>query len=136
MKGQKMTESIATTPSSRTSLRVGFWLATGFFAVWMLFTAYAELAIPAAEAAFTHLGIPNYLRIEISLAKIIGTLVLLLPVPPRLKEWTYAGFAIDLISAVIAHVVSGDGPAVYMWAVVAAVVLFISYFFYRKSAAV
>ena len=32
-------------------------------------------------------------------------------VPARLKEWAYAGFAINLVSALIAHLSHGDGPA-------------------------
>jgi hypothetical protein len=30
-----------------------------------------------------------------------------------LKEWAYAGFAIDLASALIAHLSVGDGPAAW-----------------------
>jgi hypothetical protein len=38
------------------------------------------------------------------------------PVPARLKEWAYAGFAITLASALIAHFSVGDGPEVWGWA--------------------
>ena len=39
-----------------------------------------------------------------------GVAALLVPmVPARLKEWTYAGFAITLVSALIAHFAVGDG---------------------------
>jgi len=31
-------------------------------------------------------------------------------VPARLKDWAYAGFAIDLSSALIAHFSVGAGP--------------------------
>jgi len=40
--------------------------------------------------------------VENSWAKILGVVVLLAPAPPRIKEWAYAGFAIDLGSALIA----------------------------------
>ena len=36
--------------------------------------------------------------------------------PARLKEWAYAGFAITLASALIAHVAVGDGPEAWGWA--------------------
>jgi len=101
----------------------------------MVFTAYAQLALPVVQQMFTHLGFPNYFRVELSVAKLIGVIVLLAPVPARLKEWAYAGFAITLTSAVIAHLSVGDGPGVYMWGVVAGVVLALSYLLYSKGSA-
>jgi len=37
---------------------------------------------------------------------LFGVVLLLVPVPARLKEWAYAGFAIDLGSALIAHLLA------------------------------
>jgi hypothetical protein len=60
--------------------------------------------------AFAHLGLPNWFRIELTVAKILGALALLIPtIPNRIKEFAYCGFAITLISAIIAHSSSGDG---------------------------
>jgi hypothetical protein len=39
--------------------------------------------------------------VELSWAKLLGVVLLLAPVPARLKEWAYAGFAIDLASALL-----------------------------------
>ncbi len=128
-----MTGSLTASIASPRPSRLGFWLPTGFFAIWMLFTAYAQLAVPAAQEALVKLGTPNYLRIELSLAKIIGSAVLLLPVSPRLKEWAYAGFAINLVSAFIAHVAAGEGPEKYIWALVAMAILFASYYSFRRQ---
>ena len=55
-------------------------------------------------------------RVELSWAKFIGVVLLLAPVPARLKEWAYAGFAITLASALIAHFAVGDGPQAWGWA--------------------
>jgi hypothetical protein len=74
------------------------------------FTAYAQLQIPQVAEAFTHLGFPAYFRVELAWAKLLGVVLLLAPVPARLKEWAYAGFAITLGSALIAHFSVGDGP--------------------------
>jgi len=65
----------------------------------MTFTAYAELKLLQVAEAFTHLGFPAYLRVKLFWANLLGVATLLLPVPARLKEWAYAGFAIDLVSA-------------------------------------
>src|SRR5438105_6638109 len=84
-----------------------YWIVTALFCLQMTFTAYAQLRLPQVAAAFAHLGFPNYFRVELSLAKLVGVVLLLAPVPPRLKEWAYAGFAFDLGSAIIAHVAVG-----------------------------
>jgi hypothetical protein len=53
----------------------------------MGFTVYARLWLPQVARVFSHLGFPNYFRIELCWAKLAGLLVLILPMaPPRLKE--------------------------------------------------
>jgi hypothetical protein len=62
------------------------------------------------ERPFVHLGLPDYLRIELTFAKALGVLALLIPgVPQKAKEFAYFGFGITLISASIAHFSVGDG---------------------------
>ncbi|MEI9951683.1 MAG: DoxX family protein [Pseudomonadota bacterium] len=111
---------------------IGFWIVTALFCLQIGFTAYAQLRLPQVAAAFTHLGFPGYFRVELSWAKFVGVLLLLMPVPARLKEWTYAGFAITLGSALIAHFSLGDGPEAWGWAAGTAVLWALSYFFWRR----
>lgn len=83
-----------------------YWLAKGFISAFMLFSAYITYA--QAEE-LQKLGFPDYFRIELVTAKIIGAIVLLFPFTPvRIKEWVYAGFIISMVSALIAHICSGD----------------------------
>jgi hypothetical protein len=89
---------------------IGFWIVTALFCLQIDFTAYAQLRLPQVAKAFTHLGFPAYFRVELSWAKLLGVVLLLAPVPARLKEWAYAGFAINLGSALMAHLSVGDGP--------------------------
>ena len=96
------------------------------------FTAYAQLALPQVAQAFAHLGVPAWLRVELSWAKFLGIALLLAPVPARLKEWAYAGFAITLASALIAHLSAGDGPEAWGWAAGTGVLWGLSYFFWRR----
>jgi DoxX-like protein len=109
-----------------------YWLVTALFCLRMSFTAYAELRLPQVAEAFTHLGFPGYFRVELSWAKLIGVMLLLAPLPPRLKEWAYAGFAIDIASALIAHFSVGDGPEAWGWAAGTGVLWGLSYFFWRR----
>jgi hypothetical protein len=114
-------------------LITAFWISTALFALQMGFTAFAQLQLPQVATAFIHLGFPAYFRVELSWAKFAGIAVLLLPmVPARLKEWAYAGFAFTLVSAVIAHLAVGDGPAQWSWAVGTGVLWGLSYFFWCR----
>lgn len=117
-------------------LAAGFWIFTALFALQMSFTAYAQLQLPQVAETFTHLGFPAYFRIELSWAKLAGVAALLIPfAPARLKEWAYAGFAITLVSALIAHLAVGDPATAWSWSVGTGVLWSLSYFFWRRMQA-
>jgi putative oxidoreductase len=112
-----------------------FWIFTALFCLEMCFTAYWELfQLPQAAEAFARLGFSsNAFRVELSWAKVIGVAALLIPkVPARLKEWAYAGFAINLISAIIAHSSISDRPAAFIPSSLSSLLWALSYFFYRR----
>ena len=114
---------------------IAYWLVTGLFCLQMTFTAYAQLQLPQVAASFAHLGFPDYFRVELSWAKFLGVALLLAPVPARLKEWAYAGFAINLSSALIAHISVGDGPDAWGWAAATSVLWGLSYWLWRRRLA-
>jgi len=114
--------------STQKTATVFYWVVTALFCLQIGFTAYAQLRLPQVAEMFTHLGFPAYFRVELSWAKLLGVILLLAPVPARLKEWAYAGFAITLGSALIAHFAVGDGPAVWGWAAATGVLWALSYF--------
>jgi hypothetical protein len=109
----------------------GFWTVTALFCLQSGFTAYAQLRLPQVADAFNHLGFPAYFRVELAWAKLVGVVLLLAPVPARLKEWAYAGFAINLGSALIAHLAVSDGPEAWGWAAASGVLWGFSYCFWR-----
>jgi hypothetical protein len=111
---------------------LGFWIVTALFCLQIGFTAYAQLVLPQVAEMFTHLGFPDYFRVELSWAKFLGVVLLLVPLPARLKEWAYAGFGITLGSALIAHFSVSDGPEVWGWAAATSVLWGLSYFFWRR----
>jgi hypothetical protein len=112
-------------------IAAGYWIATALFCLQIGFTAYAQLRLPQVAEAFTHLGFPDYFRVELAVAKLLGVVLLLAPVAPRLKEWAYAGFAFILGSALIAHLSVGDGPDAWGWAAGTGVFWGMSYFLWR-----
>ncbi len=110
-----------------------FWIFTALFCLEMCFTAYYEL-LPQGAQAFIRLGFPNgSFRYELSLAKLAGVAVLLVPmIPARLKEWAYAGFAINLVSAVIAHLSIGDRRLAFIPSTLTSMLWAVSYFCWRR----
>lgn len=107
--------------------KIVHWTATGLLSLMMVFSAYAYVTKPEIRAGFAHLGFPDYFRIQLAVAKLLGVVLLLTPVPGRVKEWAYAGFGINFISAFIAHVASGDPASAAMMPLVILALLIISY---------
>lgn len=114
------------------SIKITYWITTAIVGIMMTFSAYGYITNPAMAQGFHHLGFPDYFRIELAIAKIIGALLLLVPLKGNIKEWVYAGFAIVFISAFIAHLSSGDGAAVFAGPLVFLVLLAVSYFTFHK----
>jgi hypothetical protein len=89
------------------------------------------------EGAFAHLGFPAYFKVELTVAKILGVLALVIPaVPFKVKEFAYAGFAITLVSAAVAHFGRGDAYNLSVLFVVGPLFFFcllaVSYYYFEK----
>jgi hypothetical protein len=113
--------------------KIIYWTTTGIVFGIMLWSALNFAFNPAMKGAFAHFGLPNWFRIELTVAKILGALALLIPmIPHRIKEFAYFGFAITLISASIAHLSSGDGILFEIGHSVFFISLIVSYLYYHK----
>ena len=109
-----------------------YWGSTGLLALLMLASGLLYFTAESAAANFERLGFPDYFRIELGIAKVLGALALVVPLPRALKEWTYAGFAISFVSAIVAHTASGD-PVLSVGPPLVALVLWgVSYAAYRQ----
>jgi hypothetical protein len=64
-----------------------------------------------ALATLQHLGYPAYFASILGAGKLLGAIVITVPGVPRLKEWAYAGFFIDLAAAAISRAAVGDSAA-------------------------
>lgn len=86
-----------------------YWIPTVLFSLAMTGSGIGALSRqPAMVEGYTHLGYPLYFMTLLGLCKLLGAGVLLAPKLPRLKEWAYAGFVINLGSAAVSHLASGD----------------------------
>ncbi len=74
---------------------------------------------------------PAYFGLELDILKIVGALMILVPaIPAMLKEWSYVGFGILLLSASLAHWLI-DGPVKGIAPLVPFVILAVSYYYFR-----
>ncbi|GHA27186.1 hypothetical protein GCM10007103_05720 [Salinimicrobium marinum] len=92
-------------------------------------TGHTEMA----REGIRHLGYPEYFGIMLTICKVLGAIVLIMPkLPKRLKEWTYAGFTFDFIFAAgIIYAVEGLHAAT-LFPLIVLFVLMISYCSFHK----
>src|SRR3977135_2807681 len=127
-------------PSVRTIDKAIYWTTTGMVSAVMVFSIVNFTFLdrfPLPEGGFVHLGFPKYFRTELTIAKALGVLALLLPsVPAKIKEFAYFGFAITLVSAGFAHFSTGDAKRISALFVIDPLffltLLIISYFYFNK----
>src|SRR5215470_5799727 len=89
--------------------RTAYWLTTVFGPA--SFVIGGVLSLTGGEqvaAGLSHLGYPAYFALILGVSKLAGAVVTVIPGTPRLKEWAYAGFCFDLVSAAYSHASVGD----------------------------
>ena len=113
---------------------IAFWIVTALFCMEMIFTAYWEWSNPQAAQAFARLGFTAAsFRVELSVAKILGVIALLIPASTaRIRAWAYAGFAFNLLSALIAHASIHDRHAAFAPSTITLLLGTCSYVLWRR----
>ncbi len=113
--------------------KIIYWVSTVLFCTFLWLTGISYFTDPRFVDIYQHLGFPQYFRVELGIAKILGTLTLLTPnIPSKVKEWAYTGFGITLISGLIAHASSGDSFGYSMNVLFWFCLLLISYIYWHK----
>src|SRR6185312_4003894 len=79
-----------------------YWISTIIFAALMIFSALGGLQPTQQAIQLIHdgLGYPIYFIQFISIAKLLGVIIILIPGRGRIKDWAYAGLFFDLTGAV------------------------------------
>lgn len=115
-----------------------YWIFTIIFAGLMIFSAVPNVGPNEQSIEMFHkgLGYPIYFIQFIGIAKILGSIAILMPFLNRsIKEWAYAGLFFDLFAAVYSGIAAAKGvvhPAMFgmlIWIVPG----ILSYIFWKKK---
>ncbi len=89
--------------------KITYWVATIWLSLGMVSTGIVQLIKMKEEVdMMTHLGYPLYFLTIIGVWKMLGTIAVLVPKLPVVKEWAYAGFFFVSSGAIWSHVAMGD----------------------------
>ncbi|MBB4110406.1 DoxX family protein [Pedobacter zeae] len=114
-------------------LTTWYWITTIIFALMMVMDGFGGITQQeAGKEVFKHLGYPMYLLIIVGSAKLLGAVSILQNKYTVIKEWAYAGFAINFIGAFVSRAFVGDGVSLLIPPLVALVIMFIPYVLWKK----
>jgi hypothetical protein len=112
--------------------KIAYWIVTIIVSLSGIMAGVLYFVNPVIIGEFKHLGFPDYFRVELGIAQLLGAFALILPmVSNRIKEWAYAGFAITFASAITAHI-AVEGMLAAMAPLISLLLLFMSYVCFHK----
>ena len=114
---------------------ITYWICTILFAALMIFSSVGGLQPSKETIQIMHdfLGYPIYFIQFISIAKLIGCIVILIPNLDRIKEWAYAGLFFDLAGAIYSGIAAaGNFDPMMLTMAIWILPGILSYYFWRK----
>jgi uncharacterized membrane protein YphA (DoxX/SURF4 family) len=113
--------------------KIIYWIATIWLALGMVSTGIGQiLKIKAGQGGLDmimHLGYPVYLLTILGIWKVLGSVAVLIPRFPLLKEWAYAGFFFVMTGAIFSHIAMGDSVTTLFPALLLLILTFLSWYF-------
>lgn len=111
---------------------VFFWVLTILISAFFILSGYWEVTKNSATYPKTlRMGYPPFFITLLGIAKLIGSVVFLIPKYPRLREWVFAAFTVDVIFAFASgYAIQSYGDCVK--AIIVFAVLMITYILFRN----
>ncbi len=90
------------------TITILYWIFTLLFAALMIFSAVGGIQPSPDAIKLMHdgLGYPVYFIPFISIAKLLGSITILIPGLNRIKDWAYAGLFFDLTAVIYSSIAS------------------------------
>lgn len=117
--------------------KIVFWVATSILIIWEAIMPLSTVffAPEYVNAGTKLLGYPDYFAYALIICKVMGALVISIPgLPPKLKEWAYAGLTFNLLFAFISHAAVDQNIGYMLMPLVALAILALSYRFSPQRA--
>lgn len=114
-------------------VKITYWATTALFFIFDGVMPALTFNSDLAKEGTRHLGYPDYFLVMLTVFKVVGAIVLILPmVPARYKEWAYAGFGFTLIAALVSNWAVDGFSAMLLLPIIVFGVLAASYISYHK----
>ena len=113
-----------------------YWISTILFALLMIFSAVGGLqpSQQAIDLLHTSMGYPIYFIQFISVAKLLGSIAILIPGLKSIKEWAYAGLFFDLAGALYSGIATaGKFDPMMLSMLIWIISGIVSYYFWHKK---
>ena len=118
------------------TINILYWVFTILFAALMIYSSYSSILVndDAKKLIHEQLGYPVYFIPFTGYAKLIGSIIILIPGLKTIKEWAYAGLFFDLVAVVYSGIaLSGTVDPMMAFMLVWFVPGILSYIFWHKK---
>lgn len=105
--------------------KIIYWTTTVLFAGFMIMSGIPNILLEPETVKFlTNLGYPEYIIPFLGVAKVAGSIAILIPSLYKVKEWAYAGLFFDLIGAAYSVIAKeGFDPSMMVMVLIFAVAI-------------
>ena len=115
------------------TIKITYWILTVVFTLFMLMDGGAGVAKEkTGQEVMKHLGYPIYIMVITGAFKILGAIAILQNKYKTIKEWAFAGFAINFIGAFASRAFVGDPIGLLVLPLVMLAIMFVVYYFWKK----
>lgn len=113
--------------------KITYWISTCWLALGMISTGIVQLIKMEEEMEMmSHLGYPLYFTTILGVWKLLGSIAILIPKVPLIKEWAYAGFFFAMTGAIFSHLAVQD-PFTDLFGPVLLIILTILSWYFRPA---
>ncbi len=94
--------------------KIIYWISTLWLALGMTSTGIVQLLRVKEDVEFVlNLGYPVYFLTILGVWKLLGTVAVLVPRFPLIKEWAYAGFFFSMSGAAFSHIAMNNWNEIF-----------------------
>lgn len=115
------------------SLTVSYWIATVIFVLLLIMDGVGGvMQAEEGKKVLLHLGYPMYLLTIAGTAKLLAAVAVLQTKFRTVKEWAFAGFAINCVGAFWSRAAVGDGVDLLIFPIVFVAIMIVPYVLWKK----